>query len=262
MRAEWRTTSGDQGFAEAVPLTSDTGTFWFFDEANVEIVVKVLDGCGVNGHYWVFAGGLTDLEVNLTVDDVVSGQSTTYFNRQGRAFRPITDTAAFATCDEADELIISEPRSTTLADTLSDALSRFEQDAKGLGLGVRPQIRSAGVAGCTPGELVLCLNDGRFEVRANFTDPTGASDAARAVALTADTGYFWFFEQTNVEIVVKVLDGCGVNSNLWVFAGGLTDVGVTMTVTDTLTGSVQVYENELGAAFQPIRDTGAFSGCS
>ena len=257
VRAEWRTESGDQGFAEAVPLTSDTGTYWFFDEANIELVVKVLDACLVNEHYWVFAGGLTDLEVNLTVDDVVSGQSRTYFNRQGEAFAPVTDTSAFPTCD--DDSGVTPPTPTVKA--LSEILSRFDEDSGRLGIRLETELESPGTSSCTETESALCLSSGRFEVRASFTDPTGATGDASSVPLTEDTGYFWFFVETNVELVVKVLDGCGVNGNLWVFAGGLTDVAVTLTVTDTVTGAVQVYESSLGVPFTPIRDTSAFAAC-
>ncbi len=41
----WRTRDGRTGAGQAVPLTGDTGYFWFFDPANVEAVVKVLDAC-------------------------------------------------------------------------------------------------------------------------------------------------------------------------------------------------------------------------
>jgi hypothetical protein len=30
----------------------------------------MIDGCGLNGHYWVFAGGLTNVKVVLTVTDM------------------------------------------------------------------------------------------------------------------------------------------------------------------------------------------------
>ena len=33
-----------------VGLTSDSGYFYFFDPANIELVIKVLNGCGLNGH--------------------------------------------------------------------------------------------------------------------------------------------------------------------------------------------------------------------
>jgi hypothetical protein len=86
------------GVGSAVPLTSDSGYFWFFDAANIEIVVKTLNGCGVNGRYWVFAAGLTDVEVTLRVTDTQTGALKTYVNPRGIAFQPIQDTSAFATC--------------------------------------------------------------------------------------------------------------------------------------------------------------------
>jgi len=81
---------------------------------------------------------------------------------------------------------------------------------------------------------------------------------ATAVPLTGDTGYFWFFDSANIELVVKVLDGCPVNEHHWVFAGGLTNVEVELRVTDTLTGDVQDYTNAAGSPFQPIQDSSAF----
>lgn len=45
---------GLSGFGRPVPLTADTGYFWFFNPANVESIVKVLDGRPVNGKFWAF----------------------------------------------------------------------------------------------------------------------------------------------------------------------------------------------------------------
>ena len=112
---------------------------------------------------------------------------------------------------------------------------------------------------CVATSQILCLNNARFSVTATSqTTPEGASIPATAVPMTSDTGYFWFFGPTNIELVTKVLTGCVVNGNYWVFAGGLTDVGVELTVTDTLTGAVKAYSNNAGAAFQPIQDSSAF----
>ena len=76
--------------------------------------------------------------------------------------------------------------------------------------------------------------------------------------LTGDSGYFWFFDSTNVELIVKVLNGCSANGYYWVFSGGLTNVGVTITVTDTQGGAVRTYTNDPGVPFAPIQDTSAF----
>ena len=115
---------------------------------------------------------------------------------------------------------------------------------------------------CIADANTLCLNGGRFRVQSTWRVPAqGTSGSGAAVALSVDTGYFWFFAATNLELVVKVLNGCGVNSHQWVFAGGLTDVEVTLTVTDTSTGASRVYTNPAGTAFLPIQDTSAFSQC-
>jgi hypothetical protein len=95
--ATWRTPSAT-GQAKAVPLTSDTGFFWFFGEANVEVVIKVLDACGLNNRFWVFAGGLTNVRTVITVTDTQTGISNSYINQQGTPFQPLQDTSAVATC--------------------------------------------------------------------------------------------------------------------------------------------------------------------
>jgi lysyl endopeptidase len=115
-------------------------------------------------------------------------------------------------------------------------------------------------ATCTPNATTLCLNGGRFQVTTNYATAAGQSGAGMAVSLTSDSGYFWFFNSANIELVVKVLDACGLNPpHFWVFAGGLTNVQVTLDVLDTQTGAEKTYVNPLGTAFAPIQDTSAFS---
>ncbi|MDP9122710.1 MAG: hypothetical protein M3O15_15295 [Acidobacteriota bacterium] len=86
------------GQAHVVDLTDDTGYLWFFSADNVELVVKVLNGCGVNGHYWVFAGGLTNVDFCMRVADTTTEGFTQYCNRPDTAFEPVEDTSAFASC--------------------------------------------------------------------------------------------------------------------------------------------------------------------
>lgn len=113
---------------------------------------------------------------------------------------------------------------------------------------------------CTQNTTTLCLSGDRFAVSATWK--TGNQNGSgQAVRLTGDTGYFWFFGSSNVEVVIKVLNACGFNSKFWVFAGGLTDVNVVLTVRDTKTGSVRTYTNPIDTAFKPIQDTDAFATC-
>jgi len=114
---------------------------------------------------------------------------------------------------------------------------------------------------CVAGDTVLCLSGGRFKVETSWKTDDGKSGTGHAVALTSDSGYFWFFGNTNIEMVVKVLNACSFNNRIWVFAGGLTNVEVTMTVTDSQTGAIKIYRNPQGAPFQPIQDTSAFATC-
>jgi hypothetical protein len=113
-------------------------------------------------------------------------------------------------------------------------------------------------APCTPDAFTLCLNGGRYQVRAAFRTPQGVTANAVAVAFTETSGYFWFFSPDNVEVTAKVLDGCSFNSRRWFFASGMTNVNVIMTVTDTMTGVTRSYENPSGTPFAPILDTAAF----
>lgn len=117
--------------------------------------------------------------------------------------------------------------------------------------------------GCIPDGQALCLRDGRFEVSASRRDFDGHVGPAFANQVSGDSGELWFFEPNNVELLVKVLDGCSVEGfdSFWVFIAGLTNVEVTITVTDTASGQQRTYENPLGEPFQPILDTSAFETC-
>lgn len=94
IRVAWRAPDGRSGFGQAVPLTSDTGAFWFFNASNLEITVKVLDGTRINGRFWVFYGALSDVEYEITVTDNETGAVRTYSNPQGR-LASVADTDAF-----------------------------------------------------------------------------------------------------------------------------------------------------------------------
>jgi hypothetical protein len=237
----WATPDGQAGTAQAVQLTPDTGYFYFFSPSNVEAVIKVLNGCGIDQAYWVFAGGLTNVNAQIRVRDVKTGQATIYVNPQGQAFQPIQDTAAFHTCSVAS------------GNAASDAAPEAAASAGYLPL--------ASVLAPPASTQSVLLNNGRFQIDVTFVTKDGNSGVGTPVQLTSDTAYFWFFNSANVEMVVKVLNGCGLGGNYWVFAGGLTNVRVVMTVTDTHTGKSNRYVNLQDTPFQPLQDTSAFPSC-
>jgi ELWxxDGT repeat protein len=239
VEATWRDPQGRTGKGHGVALTGDTGYFWFFSEANVEVILKVLDGTGTNGHRWVFYGALSNVEYTLTVTDTVTGAARRYVNPPGR-LGSVADTLAFG------------PLGATGAGTVSFGPAAAPAP---LPLTARSQLRAA--AACTPSATRLCLSGGRFAVEARWRDFQGTTGVGTTRELSGDTGAFWFFGAANLELVVKVLDGRPVNGKIWVFYGALSNVEYTLTVTDTETGAVKTYTNPLGR-LASVADTAAF----
>lgn len=137
-------------------------------------------------------------------------------------------------------------------------------------VGVRVELERQGSEDdCTVGTCVedantLCLNDGRFRVRTAFDPPNDGDtlfESGNATPLRNDSGYFYFFNEDNIEVVVKVLDACNPFNRYWVFAAGLTNVETVINVCDTETGVPQQYVNAQSSPFQPIQDTNAFATC-
>jgi hypothetical protein len=96
---EWADFQGNAGPGRRVPVASDdSGLFWFFHPDNWEMLVKVLDACPLDGHFWVFAAAATNVEYTLTVSDLVAHQTRIFRNDLGETARALTVTDAFPTC--------------------------------------------------------------------------------------------------------------------------------------------------------------------
>ena len=99
VEVSWRDFQGREGVGTAVPSDADdSALFWFFDEENWEMLVKVINGCGGNDHFWVFAAATTNVEYTVVVTDTVAAVSKTYTNELGTVPMAVADTRAFATC--------------------------------------------------------------------------------------------------------------------------------------------------------------------
>lgn len=94
VEVSWTDFQGNTGSGQVLPLSNETGGFWFFDPGNVELVVKILDGRGANGRFWVFAASLTSVELTLTVTDTETGKQRVYDNPPGH-MASFGDTEAF-----------------------------------------------------------------------------------------------------------------------------------------------------------------------
>ncbi|PYQ55901.1 MAG: hypothetical protein DMF53_27125 [Acidobacteria bacterium] len=99
---KWRTnpTPGTptDGNGSVVVAGPSSGIFWFFSSDNWEVMVKVLNACGLNNRYWVFSAATTNVFYRMEVFDVRAGVNKIYFNYPGPPAPAVTDVDAFATC--------------------------------------------------------------------------------------------------------------------------------------------------------------------
>ncbi len=245
IQAHWKNhlEEGVFGAATAVPIdvSDESGMFWFFNSTNIELVVKTLDGRPINGHYWVFFGALSNVEYWVTVRDTESGGRRTYHNPPAENCGQ-SDTMAFVPA-AASSASAAGGRVPDPGFDLAP-VSAASIDLAGVGLGQE----SGGT--CESGVTRLCLHDGRFSLEVELVDPKDMERKAGKVVAsegTKETGFFWFFSPTNVELAAKVLDGRALNGKFWFLYGGLSDVEYTVTLTDTVTGESKPYRNAAGS---------------
>ena len=257
VRVDYSTTqgAGSNGSGHAIPLApagiTHGGAFWFFSPDNPELLVKVLDGCSINDKEWFFASAATNVGFVITVTDTKAGAQKLYTNTDLSVPEPIQDTS-FSTCSLASQ------------ETASSARHGGQQDSD-------DSASAPVIFGCLPNDRTLCIDgqpgDRRFKIEIEYrtSQGGGATGSGHAIPLSpfgiVHGGAFWFFSPDNPEMLVKVLDGCGINGNKWFFASAGTNVGYTMTLTDTSTGQQKIYTNADLHPADPILDTAAFDTC-
>ncbi|MDA8015846.1 MAG: trypsin-like serine protease [Thermoanaerobaculia bacterium] len=117
--------------------------------------------------------------------------------------------------------------------------------------------------GCIPTSDHLCLGEGsRFKVSARWRDFEDETGTGKAVDISRrDSGLFYFFGPDNLEVLIKILNGCTLNDRFWVFSAATTNVEFTLTVEDTVSGQFWEFENPLGERAPAVTDTDAFATC-
>lgn len=145
-----------------------------------------------------------------------------------------------ATVDELGNVtVLGELATTTATGTIV-------HQADGLGFAEVP---------CAGSATSLCLNGGRFRASVRFRTRQGTSGDGKAVIASDDSGQFFFFQPSNIEMLVKVLDGCAINGRYWVLASAATNLELVLTLEDTLVeGRVATYTNPLGTPAASIQD--------
>ena len=178
----------------------------------------------------------------------------------GPSWSPHEDTQIYLCADQGGLGPVRSGYANFVADGVVPAQPISDVFAAYRALGLRAEF----AAPCQPDADTLCLNDNRFKVEIGWAMASGATGTAKAVPLKGreDSGLFWFFEPENVEMLIKVLDRCGTPfDSFWVFYAATTNVGFELTVTDTVSGEVEIYRNPVGMTALPVQDTQAFKTC-
>ncbi len=254
VQVNWHNQRNDQfGIGHAIVGNNKSGFFWFFNSENIELVVKSLDGRPVNGFLWFFYGALSDVEYWVRVTQTTTGEVTVYRNAPFNINGVGDTTALSATATLAQVPSAQGP----------SALFKSEPVKSRRAISLPAQVEGAGLDGvvslCTSTATRLCLLE-RFEVEVDWINQHagGTTGVGTAVPESDKSGFFWFFNQENIELVVKALDGRAINGNFWFFYGALSNVEYTIRVRDTQTGAERTYRNPPGE-IRGMGDTTAFS---
>ncbi len=234
----WRDFAGHSGVGQAVPLASDTGSFWFFDPDNLELFVKEIDGVSFNNAFWTFYGALSNVEFTLLATDTVTGAQHGYFNPI-RRFASHGDIESFP---QEEGLARADERGGDIRPPCGCAGARRRA--------LRQRLRAER-------DDALSRGAGASRLRSPGATSPGGRGVGTPIVLTPDTGSFWFFDAGIHELAVKVIDGRGTNNAWWVFYGSLSNVEFELTVVDTETGETWTRENPSGT-FASYGDIEAF----
>lgn len=229
VEVEWSNFSGnpfgptilpEQGVGQGVHLDTpgvieDSGYFYFLSPDDVELVVKILDGRNVNGHFWVVYGALTNVEYTIRVEDTATGRMQPYFNPAG-TFGYGLDTGAF----EGDEAPKARP------------VPPEERRARILPANGVPSCDDVGVA---------CVQGDRFAIQAVWERPDQVLVDGEPLLTTSTSAFLSFPDRQSPDVLVKVVDGRDVNGSFWVFLGSIGPSPTDVTVTDRETGKATTY---------------------
>ena len=213
------------GTADGVPITmstvssDDTGAFRFRDPRDTEVLVKMADGCALNGHFWFFSASLTDLAYTIRVVQTTGGAEQTYTNPPG------------SRAGYADVTSFPCPTSRGLSSESVDLVSG-SGPANDFGLDEPP---SRGFF-CFPDTDTACLFGTNFPVEVAYTSVLGSGDAfAHDPNLSERTALFGLVADDVAEVAIKLKNSCSHYEVHWAQLGNVT---LDITVTSFLSGFV------------------------
>jgi hypothetical protein len=237
--------------------------FYFFDNSNFEMGIKMVDACSFNDSFWVFVSGLTNQAYGVVILDTFTGQIRSYLNPLGSYPQTVgaTDGVTGFDCTPGNAALAEKPTPSQVRQVLgAQPLDRL---GDALLSGLAPA-ENATDADCSDDADTACHLAGRFQVEVEWTTVSD-SGAAQVMsfggqrASSDQSSFWWFFDPANFEMGVKMVDACVPPFNsYWAFVSGLTNQFFRVRITDMVTDAVKVYENPLGSYPQTVGDTSAF----
>ncbi len=251
----------------------ESGLLYFFDRDNSEVLIKVLDACAVNGHRWVFAAPVTTLAFNLRVDETATGEYWEHKNpRGGVTATTESDLTAFP-CGAASAASTAVAdggggvRGVDLVDAgfpaapvSSTPLARVEPVSRPP-VSVSQPISAGEAADCEP-QPVKTLRGG-YTVNMcveHIKDGETVVEVVQDYELDSEqSAILYFFGKNNAEVLIKVLDGCGINGHRWVFVAPVTTLAFNLSIDPPDGGKPWTHENRLNQTAAAKSDITAFA---
>jgi hypothetical protein len=214
-----------------------------------------------------FGGPLVGSTLTQTITLSAAEDTPVVWNFAGAAF-PSGQTAAFTHTASGPGNVTFNLQPTLCAGDEETVGTSTNSNGFSVATVITENVTSGGT-GCTASSTTLCIDDvpgdKRFQITSSFAtvQSGGVSGNGHAIPLTpvgvTEGGLFWFFQATNPEMLIKVIDACAVNNHFWVFYSAGTNVGFTVTVTDTKTTHSVKYQNTDLTAAPPEQDTSALA---
>ncbi|HEV3459374.1 MAG TPA: hypothetical protein VHG32_22730 [Thermoanaerobaculia bacterium] len=134
------------------------------------------------------------------------------------------------------------------------------------GFGVSNGSCAGSTGSCTRTATTACLDGGRFQVRVSYVNSQSSGNGTvmsfnGTRAESDESAFLYFTDPSNFEMGLKILNACGFSSHFWVFIGGLTNQGWTVSIVDTSNGNSFSYHNANGHLTSTTADTNGGPPC-
>ncbi|MXX75749.1 MAG: hypothetical protein F4210_17525 [Holophagales bacterium] len=238
--------------------SDESGILYFFDRDNAEVLVKVLNTCAISDYIWVYVAPVTTLAFNLRIDEVGTDRFWEHRNPRGGGDAPAASALKQFPCDPASAGFAGD----------AGAPTGFAGNADGVELvdaGIRPtSVRQALAAGersdCEPQPVATMKGGYEVAMCVEFLkDGEPSSTPVKDYGLDSrQSAVLYFFQKSNAEVLIKVLEPPPGQCGRWVFVAPVTDLAFNIEVRPPDGGAPWTHGNPFGQTAAAVSDLEAF----